>query len=488
MAASETTSDGHASVITAILAVIAAAALMTIVRRRHMRALSEWALPLIGQTPEFIRDSLAFVCRMHRAHGEGFTTSILLNRMSVFSSETAHRALLKHDNKSLCVDWPPVWQRLLGRRSLTVVSPDENQRQRKAIASAFGPRVLADSLPALLAITEETLDTWATRHAAPFELLPAAKRWAFDVATTFLFGTRYASADAARVMGLFHTWLDAFGALLPLDLPFTAVGRGMRARAALIEHFGARLDAARRAPASLPASCALAKLLAARDEGGAPLDDETLKDAMLALLFAGHDTTSHVICTLVHTLALAPAGPPTLERLRAELDAAWDGSAPSLSPELLARLPVLDATISETLRLEPPVTHAFRLVTADVDIGGARLVAGERVAFSLIGKQRGGAGIGSEALDEPESWRIDRFLGDEPLDKAHPLAVTPFGIGPRMCLGYQLARLELRVLLALLARGYEWEVRSSTRLTFPFWGHSPLVCLRRRQPAALATT
>jgi len=112
-------------------------------------------------------------------------------------------------------------------------------------------------------------------------------------------------------------------------------------------------------------------MLDARDEQGEALSEEALLDSMLTLLFAGHDTTTLAIGSLIHFLcADSPEARGAHAKLRAELDAAWDGSTASLTYELLSSLPALDCVLKEVMRMTPPVGLSFRTVTNPVEVDG----------------------------------------------------------------------------------------------------------------------
>lgn len=171
----------------------------------------------------------------------------------------------------------------------------------------------------------------------------------------------------------------------------------------------------------------LALLLQARDCEGRPLDGDDLRDQLFTLLVAGHETTAAALAWCLERLVRHPAA---LARLQREI-ASGGGDA------------YLSAVIDETLRVRPVLDQVMRRLAAPLELGGYRLGAGTLVAASIIGVQ------GSEAFDDPERFRPERFL-DHP---APPYALIPFGGGARRCLGASFALLEMReVLRAVLQR------------------------------------
>jgi cytochrome P450 len=168
----------------------------------------------------------------------------------------------------------------------------------------------------------------------------------------------------------------------------------------------------------------LSVLLGASDEEGRPLDDETLRDELMTLLLAGHETTATALAWAVERLVRHPAA---MERLLDELDADPAGGD------------YLDAVIKETLRVRPVIGDVGRNLTAPAEVGGYLLPAGTVVAPAVAIVHLDG-----RAYDEPEAFRPERWLGDSPPPGR---AWIPFGAGRRSCLGAGFALFEMKVVL-----------------------------------------
>jgi cytochrome P450 len=165
----------------------------------------------------------------------------------------------------------------------------------------------------------------------------------------------------------------------------------------------------------------LAMLIAAPGVDGAPLTDEELRDQVMTLLVAGHETTS---TTLAWCFERLPRHPGCLRRLEDEI-ARDAGDA------------YLDAVVNETLRTRPVIDQAVRTLTSPEEIGGYILPAGTTVAASILGVQL------SEAYENPEEFRPERFLYQPP----PPYALIPFGGGVRRCVGASFAVMEIKTIL-----------------------------------------
>ena len=165
----------------------------------------------------------------------------------------------------------------------------------------------------------------------------------------------------------------------------------------------------------------LSLLLAARHEDGSPMSDTELRDELMTLLVAGHETTATALAWALEALARHPRA---LARLREEVDRGEDA--------------YLDAVIKETLRLRPVVALVLRRLTAPMEIGGRMLPAGVSVAPCIYLLHRR-----PELYPDPRAFRPERFLEQPP----GTYTWIPFGGGVRRCLGASFAQFEMRVVL-----------------------------------------
>jgi cytochrome P450 family 135 len=165
----------------------------------------------------------------------------------------------------------------------------------------------------------------------------------------------------------------------------------------------------------------LSMMLAARDEAGAPMTDVELRDELVTLLLAGHETTATALAWTFDRLLTHPAA---LARLRDELAAGRDE--------------YLDCVIRETLRVRPIVPLVGRHVARPFQLGDWMLPAGSRIAPSiyLLGHR-------ADTYPEPHRFKPERWLGVKP----DPYTWLPFGGGTRRCIGMAFAQFEMRVVL-----------------------------------------
>lgn len=188
-------------------------------------------------------------------------------------------------------------------------------------------------------------------------------------------------------------------------------------------------------------------LLHARDaETGTGLSDEQLRDEMLTIFAAGHETTANA---LSWTWYLLGTHPDARRRLQDELAAVLDGHPPTADD--LARLPYTRAVFEEALRLYPPAPVVQRKAAVNTSLAGHHFSAGSLLLVSIYNIHRH-----PDFWEEPDRFKPERFLQEDgkPL---HRLSYLPFGSGPRACVGASFALVEGPLLLALIAQQYDLE-------------------------------
>ncbi len=242
-----------------------------------------------------------------------------------------------------------------------------------------------------------------------------------------------------------HEWFLPTSYFLPNWVPTPARRRFKRAKSRL-EDQADRLLAENDGADPGEAEDLLSLLVGLREAGVADtamLTDERLRDQMVTIIFAGHDTTTTTLTFAYWELA---NNPEVRRRFHEEVDA-LDGP-PTMDD--LEDLPVTERVVDETLRLYPPVYRLPRVTTTDVAVDGYRIPEGGRALLAQRLIQRD-----DRFFDDPDTFRPDRWEGDGP--DCHDFAYAPFGGGPRICIGRQFALLEAKLSLATVGRRYDLE-------------------------------
>jgi cytochrome P450 len=261
-----------------------------------------------------------------------------------------------------------------------------------------------------------------------------------------------------------HLYSALFFAFLLPKLPTPG---NLRARAALrtLDHIVAKIIARRRSRGPTADADLLSRLLEARDEsGGEGMSDRQIRDEVMTLLLAGHETTA---MALSWTWYLLDRHPETADRLRTEIDAALGDRDPTVDD--MPQLASVTRVLEETMRLYPPAWIITRVATEDDEIGGYRVPAGTMITLSPYLTHRV-----PEVWPDPERFDPDRFLPEQAESRPR-LAYFPFAGGPRQCIGSEFALTEATLVVATIMRRYRLELLPG-RTIVP----QPLITLRPR--------
>jgi cytochrome P450 len=211
----------------------------------------------------------------------------------------------------------------------------------------------------------------------------------------------------------------------------------------LVEKVRGRLARRRADPEARPVDM-LDMLIAGLDDGSWDAKTELLVcDELKTMLFAGHDTSSAMLTWTLHALTQHPR---ELDRLRAAAAEVFTGEGVP-DYEQLKRLDVAGACLKEALRLYNIVPIVTRQAVADDSFGGLEIPRGERIMVHLQGLHKDPV-----QWPDPDSFRPDRFLGDEPVGHRW----LPFIVGPRSCVGQHFSLLEAKIVLSVLALRYDF--------------------------------
>lgn len=343
---------------------------------------------------------------------------------------------------------------LVGEESLLCLDGEPWWRHRRLVSPPLHGRAVAAWADRIAEIAAAEAGRWPVGVAMP--LRPAMERITLEVIMRVVFGI-----EDARRLGALRVLLPKLMGLagsaalvrLPPDARERALTSPLLLRAGMLpttRYARARDEvdailydeiARRRADpaASAGAPDVLSQLVAARDEDGEPLTGREIRDELMTLLAAGHETTA---TSLTWTFERLVRTPRAMGALLAELD--------SGSTSARGETSYLDATVKEGLRARPVVLGAPRLLDDTAKIGGYEIPAGWYLSASIPLVLSD-----PKAFPAPERFRPERFLADASSPEAVALANKswlPFGGGRRYCAGAQLAMLEMRVVLAEVLR------------------------------------
>jgi cytochrome P450 len=409
--------------------------------------------PLFGSLRESMRDPLGFYSRAAE-----FGDVVRFRGLpGMYWYLLAHPAGVEHVLKTRQNNYrkPPLLAlplRALTGRGLLVQEGDSWLHRRRLMQPVFQPYRLVPFVSQMVAAAEATAARWTTL-AASGELADVAaemRQVALQVVGMTLFSADV-SGESDRVGAAVRVLIAHINRRMYKLFSFpewvpTRTNRRFHAARGTLDKMVYALIADRRRNQTAPDGDLLSMVLNARDaDTGERLHDTQVRDEMVTLLLAGHETTAAALSWSWYLLARHPE---VMSVLRGELDHVLGGRAPGV--EDLQRLRYTRAVFSEVLRLYPPIWAMLRQAIAEDQICGYRIPRGRIVLVAPWVTQRRSDLWG----EDPESFRPERFL-DDSASRMLPFAYFPFGGGARQCIGNHFAMLEAQVILATLAQRFD---------------------------------
>jgi cytochrome P450 len=376
--------------------------------------------PAALQTLEWLARPTAFLRRCAARHGEAFTLRLAFDDaplVLVWHPDAVRDVYAADPSVALRSGSPGPLGPVAGPRSILFADGAEHLRIRRLMLAAFGRERMAGPRAIVRAAAEREVARWP--RGRPVELLGALQELTLDIVLRTVFGSAEPRL-AADVRDTLAT-TRSLPTMAALSLTSERRGRatpwgGFLARVGEIDAQLDALVAARRASGAV-GDDVLGALLAAG------LGDAEVRDHLVTLVAAGHETTAGSLAWALERLARAPEA---LGRIRSG-DDAW-----------------LGAVIRETLRIRPVLTVAPRKLAAPLQVGAHRLPAGVHVAPCIYLVHRRG-----DLYPDPARWAPERWLGPEAPES---FAWIPFGGGVRRCLGAAFATMEMEEVLRAVAR------------------------------------
>jgi cytochrome P450 len=331
-------------------------------------------------------------------------------------------------------------------------------RQRRIAQGAFQRAHMSQFVPPILDSVAGMAAEWERKSRAgeTVALREELTTLTLRIALRSLFGTDAEPQMERLVEASFgvNEEIRLEAAFLPVRLPewVPTPGRRRFSRSLkVIDEFVYGVIGGRKRAAD-PGSDLVGLLIRAQDpETGERMDDLQLRDELVTMWNAGHDTVTD---SVVWTLALLAQHPEAMERVRAEAAAAGEG----LTLASAGGMEYLERVFREALRLFPPAWGFARTALGEDTIGGYRIPAGALVVLSPYVTHRSG-----RYWERPLEFEPDRFLPEASAQRAK-FAYFPFGSGPRQCIGAGLASMEAPLITAALVRRFDFELAEGTRV------------------------
>ncbi|HZI91701.1 MAG TPA: cytochrome P450 [Thermoleophilaceae bacterium] len=386
-------------------------------------------LPRWVQTLGFILAPVPWIEANRRRYGDVVTFRSLFDPgfVMVFDSELVKQVFRGSPERLRAGEANAVLGPVVGERSVLLLDGAEHMRQRKLLLPLFHGERMRAYEHVMREAADRAIDSFPV--GKPFPLLPHTQQLTLEIIMRAVFGV-VEGPHQAELMRRVRRMVDPVAsrrAVLLLVLTGGRRGAGageefVEARRGVDELIHEEIAARRAEPDLEEREDVLSMLLVARDEDGNPMTDGELRDELVTLLVAGHETTA---TGLAWAFELLLRNPRVLERLKAEL--ASDGDA------------YLAAVVKEALRIRPVISGVGRVVRGDepFEVGGHQIPPGVEINPSIAAIHRR-----ADRYPEAADFRPERFLG---ADAPDTYTWLPFGGGTRRCLGASFAEMEMRV-------------------------------------------
>jgi cytochrome P450 len=345
---------------------------------------------------------------------------------------------------------------LLGRGLLTAEG-DEWLRHRRLASPAFHRERVEGYARTMVGYAQDAVDSWTEGESVDLHDEMTALTLRIVARTLFDADVTARIEEVARlgtaIQDFYYLRFASLRFLIPTWLP-TPGNRRLAQATRRLDEVVYRIIRTR-----LPGEDRgdlLSMLHLARDEQGAGMSERQIRDEVMTLLLAGHETTA---LALSWAFLLLDHDPETRDRLEAELRAVL-GDGPA-SPEHVPALSYTQAVVNETLRLYPPAYVTGREAIRATTVAGVPIPKRHIVLISIYTTHRD-----PRFFPDPDAFRPERWL--DGLEKRLPRAAfIPFGLGPRKCIGASFATMEATLLLATIARRWRFEIAPGEIGTHP---------------------
>ena len=404
--------------------------------------------PPFVQLIQWISDPLTYMDKCAKQYGDIFTAQVTNGGSWVM---LAHPQAVQEMLNSNALHAPgnlnSILKSIVGEQSMFILSGERHKRERQLLMPPFHGERMRNYAQLICDIATDVASKWSVDR--PFVARSAMQEVTMRVILQAVFGMD----DGPRLQQLrpvLASFLDITGSPLRANILFvkwlqqdwgswSPWGRMKQQRRKIDDLIYAEIEERRLQPDANRTDI-LSLMMAARDENGQPMTNEELRDELMTLLFAGHETTATALAWAFYWIHSLPS---VRQKLLQELDSLGENP----DPMEIFRLPYLSAVCQETLRIYPVAMLTFaRQVLTPVELMGHQLEPGTVVIGSIYLTHRR-----EDLYPEPLQFKPERFLERQ----FSPYEYLPFGGGSRRCIGLALAQLEMKLVLATILRDFD---------------------------------
>jgi cytochrome P450 len=403
---------------------------------------------ILGSLREFRQDMLAFYTRISREYGDVVSFRLGPKQLVLLNHPDFIEQVLVTENRNFIKHYAFRLLRPTLGDGLVISEGDFWFRQRRLMQPAFSRQRIDAFAPTIVDYTTRMMESW--RPGSTRDLHADMTKLAMSIVTKTLLDVD--TGDSARVVSksvdvLMEDFNDRFQSAFPPPF-WLPVPRNLH-----LKRHVRRLDAIihdvirQRRTEAHDRGDLLSMLVRARDEAdNTGMTDKQLRNEVMTLFLAGHETTASALSWMWHLLARHPE---VEARLHAELDTVLGGRPPTAAD--IPRLTYTEQIVLETLRLYPPAYVIGRQPLEDCTIGGYRIAAGTSILISKYVTQRD-----PRFFERPDEFDPDRW-NDGLIRRLPKYTYFPFGGGPRICIGNAFAMLEAMLVVATVAQRFHFD-------------------------------
>ncbi|WP_293352516.1 MULTISPECIES: cytochrome P450 [unclassified Microcoleus] len=404
--------------------------------------------PRFLQLIQWIGDPLTYMDGNAKKYGEIFTTRWgNLEPFVMIHNPQAIQEMLNSKALDAPGDINGILKPVLGEQSMIVISGEKHKRQRQLLMPPFHGERMRNYGQQICDITQDVASKWKVDR--PFVARTAMQEITMRVILQVVFGLNE-GPRLQQLSPLLASIIDMTGSPVRSSIlflpwlqqdwgPWSPWGRMKQQRQKIHELMDGEIEERKQQP-NADRTDILSLMMAARDENGEPMTKVELRDELMTLLFAGHETTATALAWAFYWIHSLPS---VRQKLLQELDSLGENP----DPMEISRLPYLSAVCQETLRIYPVGMLTFpRVVREPMELMGHQLEPGTVVFGSIYLTHRR-----EDLYPEPLQFKPERFFQRQ----FSPYEYLPFGGGSRRCIGLALAQLEMKLAIATILRDFD---------------------------------
>ncbi|KAL7103946.1 hypothetical protein ACP275_08G212900 [Erythranthe tilingii] len=419
----------------------------------------QMGLPWIGETIDFCKAQKKnrlyedFIQTRIKKHGKTFKTRLMGYPTVVVNGAEANKFFLSNEFKLVVSSWPSSSVQLMGLNSIMEKQGESHRCLRAIVATSLGSTGLESLVPRICGTVKMHLEKyWNGNGGAKktIRLYNLTKVLTFTIVLECLLGIE----SKPGLMEMFERVLEGVFAA-PVDFPGSKFSRAKGARKEIKEML---VDIIRRKRKELmeqvkqesrdeEKGILLTRLVEALIRGD--ISEAEVVDNVVLLVFAAHDTTSFAIAMTFRMLAHNPNCYSVLVKEHEQITSGR-GPGETLTYEDTKKMKYTWQVARESMRIFPPIFGSFRKAIQDIEFDGYTIPKGWKVMWTAYGTH-----YDPMYFKDPMNFNPSRFE-----DPIQPYAYVPFGGGPRLCAGYQLAKLNILVFVHYVVTGYDWSLES----------------------------